>query len=159
MCSTYNVEVGRVGSAWVSPDPGRTAGLHVNNGGAQAVDVRLGAVSSTQNQLGTHIHLKERWAMLHEWHSKGPQIRTAERGVKLVPFLSAVKFSVSVRHNKQEASSRCQRGFLPATKQTYLCMLKVRAVQMCAALWRVKHKQTIVHLFVPAGNSTLHSPC
>lgn len=65
MCSTYNVEVGWICSAWVSPDPGRTTGLHVNDGGAQAVDVCLGAVSSTQNQLWTHIHLKERRGMFN----------------------------------------------------------------------------------------------
>lgn len=35
----------------------------MNDGGAQAVDVCLGAVSSTQNQLWTHIHLKERQGM------------------------------------------------------------------------------------------------
>lgn len=58
--STYNVEVRRVGSARVSSHPGRAASLHVNNGGAQAVNVRLGVVSSTQNQLWTHIHLNER---------------------------------------------------------------------------------------------------
>lgn len=62
---TYNVEVGWVCSTWVSPDPGRTSSLHMNDGGAQAVDVRLGAVSSTQNQLWTHVHLYKRQVTLH----------------------------------------------------------------------------------------------
>lgn len=55
--STYNVQVGWVGSAWVSSDPWRATGLHVNDAGAQAVDVGLGVVSSAQNQLRTHVHL------------------------------------------------------------------------------------------------------
>ena len=57
MSKTYNVKVGWVGSAWVSPDPGRATSLHVNDGGAQAVDVCLGTMSSAQNQFWTHIHL------------------------------------------------------------------------------------------------------
>lgn len=60
MDSTYDVEVRWVGGAWVSPHPRGAASLHVNDGGAQAVDVRLGVMSSTQNQLWTHIHLNER---------------------------------------------------------------------------------------------------
>lgn len=60
MHSTYNVEVRWVGSAWVSPDPWRATSLHVNDGGAQAVDVRLGVMSSTQDHLWTHVHLKEK---------------------------------------------------------------------------------------------------
>ena len=60
MCSTYNVEVGWVGGARVSQDPWRAASLHVNDGGAQAVDVCLGVMSSTQNHFWTHIHLKKK---------------------------------------------------------------------------------------------------
>lgn len=58
--STYYVEVGWVGPAWVSPDPGRAASLHVDNGGSQTVDIRLGVVSSTQNHLRAHIHLRKK---------------------------------------------------------------------------------------------------
>lgn len=58
--STHNVKVGRVGGAWVASDPGRTSSLHMDYGGAQAVDVRLGVMSSTQNQFWTHIHLFEK---------------------------------------------------------------------------------------------------
>ena len=60
MYSTHNVEVGRVGSARVSLDPWRAPGLHVNDGGSQAVDVRLGVMSPTQNHLWTHVHLNGR---------------------------------------------------------------------------------------------------
>lgn len=56
--STHNVEVRGVSGPWVSADPGRAAGLHVDDGGPQAVDVCLGVVPSTQNQLWTHVHLK-----------------------------------------------------------------------------------------------------
>lgn len=57
--NTYNVEVRWVGSAWVSADPWRAPSLHVNDGGPQTVDVRLGVMSSTQNQLRAHIHLNK----------------------------------------------------------------------------------------------------
>lgn len=60
MHSTYNVEVRWVGSARVSPDPWRATSLHVNDGGAKAVDVRLGVMPSTEDHLWTHVHLKER---------------------------------------------------------------------------------------------------
>lgn len=60
MHSAYNIEVRRVGGAWVSLHPWRAPSLHVNDGGAQAVDVHFGVMSSTQDQLWTHIHLNER---------------------------------------------------------------------------------------------------
>lgn len=63
---TYNIEVGWVGSAWVSLHPGGAASLHVNDAGAQAVDVSLGVMSPTKNQLWTHIHLEERKVTLQE---------------------------------------------------------------------------------------------
>ena len=65
MYSSYNVEVGRVCSAWVSLDPWRASSLHVNDGSTQAVDVCLGVMSSTQNHLWTHIHLNERRVTKH----------------------------------------------------------------------------------------------
>lgn len=57
MFYTHYVEVRGVCRARVSPHPGWATSLHVNNGGAQAVDVCLCVVSSTQNQLWTHVHL------------------------------------------------------------------------------------------------------
>lgn len=60
MHSTYDVEVGWVGSTWVSLDPWRASSLHVNDGGAQAIDVCLGVMTSTQDHLWTHVHLNER---------------------------------------------------------------------------------------------------
>ena len=66
MLSTHNVEVGWTGSAWVSANPGGAASLHVDDSGAQAVDVCLGVMSSTQNHLWTHIHLNGRRITLHE---------------------------------------------------------------------------------------------
>lgn len=57
--STYDVEVRGVCSPRVSLDPRRAASLHVDDGGTQAVDVCLGVVPSTQDQLRTHVHLKD----------------------------------------------------------------------------------------------------
>ena len=80
MYSTYNVEVGWVGSAWVSLDPRRATSLHVNDGGAQAVDVCLGVMTSTQNHLRTHIHLNERRVTYHELDITGLQRIMAGKG-------------------------------------------------------------------------------
>lgn len=59
MLRTYNVKVRWKGSARVSAHPRRAASLHVNDGGSQAVDIRLGVMSSTQDQLWAHIHLNK----------------------------------------------------------------------------------------------------
>lgn len=58
--STYNIKVRGVCGPWVSPDPRRAARLHVDDGGTQAVDVCLGVVPPTQDQLWTHVHLHDR---------------------------------------------------------------------------------------------------
>lgn len=57
---TYDIKVGGVCSPGVSADPRRAASLHVDDGGAQAVDVCLGVVPPTQDQLWTHVHLRDR---------------------------------------------------------------------------------------------------
>lgn len=56
--STYNVKVRGVRRPRVPPDPRRAASLHVDDGGTQAVDVCLGVVPPTQNQLRAHVHLQ-----------------------------------------------------------------------------------------------------
>lgn len=58
--NTYDVKVRWVGGPWVSLDPWRAPSLHVDDGGAQAVDVGLGVMSPTQNELWTHVHLKQK---------------------------------------------------------------------------------------------------
>ena len=58
MC-THDVKVGGVCRAGEPGGPGGTAGLHVNDGGAQAVDVNLGVVTATQHHLWAHVHLEE----------------------------------------------------------------------------------------------------
>lgn len=60
MWYTHYVKVWGIGRTWVSPHPRRATSLHVNNGGAQTVNVRLCVVSSTQNQFRTHVHLEEK---------------------------------------------------------------------------------------------------
>lgn len=57
---TYNIKVRGVCGPWVSSDPGGASSLHVDDGAAQAVDVCLGVVPSTQDQLWTHVHLNDR---------------------------------------------------------------------------------------------------
>lgn len=57
--NTYNVKIRWVGSAWISSNPGGVGSLHVNDGSSQAVDICFGIMSTTQNQLWTHIHLNK----------------------------------------------------------------------------------------------------
>lgn len=56
--STHDVKVGGVGRPGEASDPGGAARLHVDDGGAQAVDVDLGVVTATQHHLWTHVHLE-----------------------------------------------------------------------------------------------------
>lgn len=57
----------------------------MNDGGAQAVDVCLGVMSSTQNQLWTHIHLNERRITQHELDIMLERIK-AGQGMRVLPL-------------------------------------------------------------------------